>query len=233
MIATDFTGMIVSLKKVFMRFREHNMKLKPRKCNFFKREVEFLGKLVSSEGIRISPDKVDAVKNWPIPTNAKQVMSYLEFMNYHRSHIRNFGELSASLYTLSNAKKFVWNEEHQYSFDKLKDLVVSAPILAHPTPDGLSVLDTDASDNQIAASLSQMQNGILKPIAFASHVLMKQHRNYCTTRKELLAIIKFCRQYRHYLLGRFFVIRTDHNSIVWLTRFKNVQGQMVRGIVSI
>ena len=167
-IATDFTGMIVSLKKVFMRFREHNMKLKPRKCNFFKRDVEFLGKLVSGEGIRISPDKVDAVKNWPIPTNAKQVMSYLGFMNYHRSHTPNFGELSASLYTLSNAKKFVWNEEHQYSFDKLKDLVVSARILAHPTPDGLFVLDTDASDNQIAASLSQMQNGILKPIAFAS-----------------------------------------------------------------
>ena len=83
-------------------------------------------------------------------------------MNYHRSHIPNFGELSASLYTLSNIKKIVWNQEHQYCFDKFKDLVVSAPVLAHPTPDGLFALDTDASNNQIAAALSQIQNGIFR-----------------------------------------------------------------------
>ena len=80
----------------------------------------------------------------------------------------------------------------------------------------------------MAGALSQLQDGVIKPIAFASHVLMKQHRNFCSTRKELLAIVKFCRQSRHYLLGRFFVVRTDHNSIVWLTRFKNVQGQLAR-----
>ena len=83
-------------------------------------------------------------------------------MNYHRSHITHFGELSASLYTLSNTKNFVWNQEHQYCFDKLKDLVVSAPILAHQTLDCLFALDTDASDNQIAAALSQIQNRIFR-----------------------------------------------------------------------
>ena len=75
--------------------------------NFFRQKIECLGKLVSGEDIRISPDKVDAVKHWPIPTNAKQVMTYLGYMNYHRSHTPNFDELSASWYTLSNAKKFV------------------------------------------------------------------------------------------------------------------------------
>ena len=83
-------------------------------------------------------------------------------MNYHRSHIPTFRELSASLYTLSNTKNFVWNQEHQYCFNKLKDLVVCAPVLAHPTPDCLFALDTDASDNQIAVALSQIQNGIFR-----------------------------------------------------------------------
>ena len=73
-----------------------------------------------------------------------------------------------------------------------------------------------------------MQDGVVKPICFASHVLLKQHRNYCTTRKELLAVVKFCRQFRHFLLGRFFLIRSYHNSLVWLTRFKHLEGQLAR-----
>ena len=231
-MATDFDNMIMSLRKVFTRFRSFNVRLKPHKCTFFAVEVEFLGKMVSGAGIRIAPDKLDAVQKWPTPKNAKQVMSFLGFMNYHRAHIPNYGEIAADLYALSNAKSFEWTDRHQYCFEKLKHLITTAPVLAHPTPntEHVFILDTDASDLQISASLSQVQNGVIKPIAFASHVSMKQHRNYCTTRKELLAIVKFCRQFRHLLLGRFFVIRTDHNSIVWLTRFKNihVQGQLAR-----
>ena len=90
------------------------------------------------------------------------------------------------------------------------------------------MLDTDACGSQIAVELSQFQNGTLKPICYASHVLLKEHRNYCITRKELLAIVKFCRQFRHYLLGRYFLIRTDHNSLTWLTRFRHVEGQLAR-----
>ena len=229
-MATDLDNMIMSLRKVFTRFRSFNVRLKPRKCTFFPVEVEFLGKMVSGAGIRIAPDKLDAVQKWPTPKNAKQVMSFLGFMNYHRAHIPNYGEIAADLYALSNAKSFEWTDRHQYCFEKLKHLITTAPVLAHPTPntEHVLILDTDASDLQISASLSQVQNGVIKPIAFASHVLMKQHRNYCTTRKELLAIVKFCRQFRHLLLGRFFVIRTDHKSIVWLTRFKNIQGQLAR-----
>lgn len=107
-------------------------------------------------------------------------------------------------------------------------MAISAPMLAHASPDGLFILDTDACGNQIGAELSQVQNGVVKPICYASHALLKQHRNYCTTRKELLAVVKFCRQFRHYLLGRFFLIITDHNSLVWLTRFKHIEGQLAR-----
>ena len=227
-LGTDFDNTLSSLRKVFVRFREHNLKLKPRKCSFFKEEVEFLGKLVSGSGVSISPDKLQAVEQWPTPSNAKELLSFLGFMNYHRNHIKDFAKVSADLYALVHADLFIWTSRHQACFETLKQLAISAPMLSHPSPDGLFILDTDASGTQIGAALSQVQNGEIKPICFASHVLLKQHRNYCTTRKELLAIIKFCRQFRHFLLGRFFYIRTDHNSLVWLTRFKHLEGQLAR-----
>ena len=101
-------------------------------------------------------------------------------------------------------------------------------MLSYPSPDGLFVLDTGANDNQICGALSQIQDGVEKPICFASHVLLKLHKNYCTTRKELLAVVKLCRQFRHHLLGRFFIIPSDHNSLVWLTRFKYLEGQLAQ-----
>ena len=184
--------------------------------------------MVSGSGSKIAPDKLDAVQKWPTPKKAKQVMSFLGFLSYHRAHIPNYGKIAADLYALSNAKSFEWTYRHEYCFDRLKHLVTTAPVLAHPTPntEHVFLLDTDASDLQISESLSQVQNSVVKPIAFASHGLMKQHRNCCTTRKELLANVKFCRQFRHLLLGRFFVICTDLNSLVWLTGFKNIQGQL-------
>ena len=133
-VATDFDNMISSLQKVFNRFRELNIKLKPRKCTFFKREVEFLGKLVSGDGIRIAPDKIETVKEWPIPTNAKQLISFLGFMNYHRSHTPSFAEISADLYTLTNADSFVWTDRHQYCFNRLKQLATSARHCRTPHP---------------------------------------------------------------------------------------------------
>ncbi|MCG8035188.1 MAG: DDE-type integrase/transposase/recombinase [Candidatus Thiodiazotropha taylori] len=229
-LGTDFQDALQALRKVFCRFREHNLKFKPRKCQFFKTEVEFLGKLVSGNGISISPDKLEAVKSWPIPTDSKQLLSFLGFMNYHRNHIPDFAKVSSDLYALAHAKTYYWSDRHQACFNKLKQLAISAQVLAHPSPDGLFILDTDASGDQIGAELSQFQNGIIRPICYASHILMKAHRNYCTTRKELLAIVKFCRQFRHYLLGRFFLIRTDHNSLVWLMRFKYIEGQLARFI---
>ena len=227
-LGTDFEGSLQALRKVFTRFRQHNLKIKAKKCKFFRHQVEFLGKLVSGDGVSISPDKLEAVKQWPIPRNAKELLSFLGFMNYHRNHIRNFAQVSADLYKLVHSDTFSWKSKHQSAFDKLKEMAISAPMLSHPSPDGLFILDTDASDHQIGGALYQIQDGVEKPICFASHVLLKQHRNYCTTRKELLAVVKFCRQFRHLLLGRFFIIRSDHNSLVWLTRFKHLEGQLAR-----
>lgn len=100
--------------------------------------------------------------------------------------------------------------------------------MAYPTPNDEFILDTDASYNTIGAVLLQVQDRQEKVICYASHVLLKPQRKYCTTRKELLAVVKFCRHFRHYLLGRRFTLRTYHNSLVWLLRFKHIEGQLDR-----
>ena len=214
LLGNSLDGMLGTLHSVFSRFKENNLKLKPSKCKFFRSQVEFLGKLISEDGISIAPDKLEAVKSWLVPKTSKQVLSFLGFMNYHRNHIKDFGKISAVLYSLAHAKPFKWEDQHHDAFLQLKHAAISAPLLAHPSPEGTFILDTDASGGQIGACLSQIQDGVTRPICFASHVLMVQHRKYCTTRKELLAVVKFCRQFRHYLLGRFFIIRTDHKSLV-------------------
>ena len=101
-----------------------------------------------------------------------------------------FAKVSSDLYTLAHAKDFKWTRRHQTCFAKLKTLAITAPMLDHASPDGLFILDCDASGTQIGAELSQVQNGMIKPVCYASHVLLKQHRNYCTTRKELLCSSK-------------------------------------------
>ena len=157
--------------------------------------MEFLGKMVSRDGVTISPDKLKAVKNWPVPTNVKELQSFLGFVNYHRNHIQNFAQVSADLYALIHAESFYWRGRHQACFKNLKELAIIAPMLYNPSPTGLLILDTDASGSQIAAALSQGQDGVFKPICFASHVLLKQHRNNCTTCNMLLAVVKVCLQF--------------------------------------
>jgi len=110
---------------------------------------------------------------------------------------------------------------------QIKQALTSAPCLVYPTQEGAFILDTDASYNCIGAVLSQVQDNKEKVVCYASHVLLKPHRKYYT-RKELLAVVKLCRHFRHYLLGRRFTLRTDHNSLVWLMRFTHIEGQLAR-----
>ena len=107
-LGTDFDDILSALRKVFLRFHEYHLKLKPRKCHYFREKVEFLGKMVSGNGVSILPDKLEAVKGWPVPTNVKELQSFLGFMSYHRNHIQNFAQVSADLYALIHAESFYW-----------------------------------------------------------------------------------------------------------------------------
>ena len=226
-----FKDHLNNLSLTFERFRKYNLKLKPKKCNLFHTETVFLGRKVSAEGVSVNPENIDKVKKWPIPKSVKDVESFLGFINYHREHIPDYGNITGVLYQLTGRKAvFDWKEAHQAAFELLKRKMLSAPILSYPNAHDTFILDTDASGQAIGAVLSQVQDEAEKVICYRSYVLTPAQRRYCVTKRELLAVVRFTRQYRHYLLGRKFLLRTDHNSLTWLLRFKYIEGQFARWI---
>ena len=125
---------------------------------------------------------------------------------------------------------FVWTEATQSAFERLKEVLVSPDVMALPSESGQYILDTDASDKTIGAVLSQVQKGTERVIAFSSHMLNRAERNYWVTDKELLAVKFFVVQYKHYLLGRRFLIRTDHQALRWLFSLKEPKSWVARWI---
>lgn len=124
--------------------------------------------------------------------------------------------------------RFKWDEKCEKSFQTLKECLISSPILTFPQNAGTFVLVTDASNFVMGAVLSQIQNAKERVLAYASHNLNKSQQKYYTTKKELLAVVTFLRQFKHYLLGQKILLRTDHASLKWLKIFKEPEGKLAR-----
>jgi len=125
-------------------------------------------------------------------------------------------------------KKFKWTTQYDHAFNKLKNALISSPILAMPNDTDPFLLDTDACDVSIGAVLSQVQGGVELIIAYTWRSLIKPERNYCVTRKELLAIVCYTKVFRQYLLGKQFVVRTDYSALQWLRSTPEPIGQQAR-----
>ena len=189
----------------------------------------FLGHRISAEGIEANPELTKVVQEWPQPQNVKDMQSFLGLTNYYRRFIDKYSEIAEPLFQLTKkGVKFHWEAEQQKAFEVLKEKLVSPPVLAYPLAQNTFILDTDASNHSIGAVLSQLQGDSEKVISYASKRLGPTQSKYCVTRKELLAIVTFTQKFRHYLLGRQFIVRTDHGSLTWLYRFKTPQGQLAR-----
>ncbi|KAK3106230.1 hypothetical protein FSP39_015710 [Pinctada imbricata] len=229
-LGKSFDAMVQNLKKVFDRLISAGLKLKAKKCTLFAEKVDYLGHVVSKEGISTDPNKIATVEKWLEPTNAKEVRSFLGFCSYYRRFIKSFASIAKPLHKLANSNKFQWTEDCQNAFNLLKRKLIESPILAYPNFTETFILDTDASDKGIGAVLSQNIDGNERVIAYASRTLSKAEQKYCVTRKELLAVVHYVKYFRHYLYGRQFRIRTDHGSLRWLINFKNPEGQLARWI---
>jgi transposase InsO family protein len=227
----DLNQHLERLREVLQRLRKAGLKLKPNKCKFMRRSVDFLGHVVSADGIRADPGKISAVLDWPVPNNLTELRAYLGLCSYYRRFVQNFSEIAAPLYGLT-AKKcpFVWNDDCQQAFQDLKSKLTTAPVLCMANDQDVFCLDTDASDFAIGAVLSQNVGGTERVVAYASKRLSRCERNYCVTRRELLAVVYFTKYFRNYLLGRRFSIRTDHAALQWLRRMSDPCGQQARWI---
>ena len=149
--------------------------------------------------------------------------------SHYRKYIRGFAQVAHPLNRLTDKKsEFCWSDQCQEAFNKLKDLLTRAPILAHPLDEGEYLLDTDRSGVGIGGVLSQVQDDTERVIAYSSRSLNTAERNYCVTRRELWAVVYHVKHFHCYLYGRHFTIRTDHGSLRWLHRFKELEGQLER-----
>ena len=232
--------MLDRIALVFGWLKEFNLKIKPKKSFFFQSSVLFLGHQLSKDGILPNPKKVNKVKDWPIPKNAKEVHSFLGLVSYYRRFIPQFSKWASPLHDLirpiamtkkcarvklpplaPNLLKFIWTAEHKESFDKLKDALTSAPILAYPDYSKKFVLEIDASLKGLGTVLTQEDDeGNFCVISYASRTLKpyeRSMRNYSSAKLELL-VLKWamCEKFKDYLIGSRFTVLTDNNSLTYV-----------------
>ena len=156
--AKTFDEEIVRLCELFSRLRAVDLKLNPRKCELFRREVVYLGHVVSADGVATDMSKIEAVRTWPIPQNKKELQRFLGLCSYYRKFVPAFLVITSPSRRLTEKDAtFRWSDECEMAFEKLKNLFTNAPILAYPLPDGKFSLDTDACQFGIGAVLSQEQ----------------------------------------------------------------------------
>lgn len=224
-----FQEQLDNLEIVFKRLTEANLKLNPKKCVLFQKQVIFLGHVINENGVGTDPQKIDKIRSWPTPRNAKEARSFISLASYYRTYIYQFATIAKPLHELSEkSRQFIWSTECEQSFQAIKKALTNAPILSFPTENDQFILDTDASLVGQGAVLSQVINGKEKVIGYYSKCFTKTERRYCVTRRELLAIVNAVKHFHHYVYGRNVIIRSDHSSLKWLLNFKNVEGQLAR-----
>ncbi|PNF38366.1 hypothetical protein B7P43_G08976, partial [Cryptotermes secundus] len=217
------------LRAVFKKLREFNLKIEPDKCEFLKEELNYLGHVVTSAGVRPNDSKVKAVVEFPIPRTQKDIKSFLGLAGYYRRFIADFGAIAKPLTELlKKGNEWNWTEKEQARFDLLKFKLTNTPLLQYPDFSKPFILTTDASGYAIGAILSQGKLGQDKPIAYASRTLNEAELNYSTVEKELLAIVWACKHFRPYLLGRKFQIVTDHKGLTWIFNVKDPSSRLMR-----
>ena len=222
------------LREVFDRLRQANLKLHPSKCNLFQRRVAFFGHVISHRGVEVQIEKIAAVRDWPRPQNVSELRSFLGLCSYYRRFVHKFADIAAPLHELQRKNApFVWQEEQESAFNRLKEVLTSAPVLGVPRDEGMFTVDSDASSVGIGAVLSQQQDGREVVIAYASRALSEAEKNYDVTRKELLAVVFALKTIKQYVLGRKFVIRTDHSALQWLKKTPEPMGQQARWLTFI
>ena len=231
-----FETALQNLQLVFERLRQAGLRLKPSKCQLFKRELLYLGFIVNGQGTRPDPEKLKALRQWPIPCTVTDVRSFLGFANYHRRFIKDYAKKAEGLLQLTRGQQnFQWGPTQRKSFNLLRDSLEQIPFLSHPEPSDKHefILDTDASGFALGGALYQSVDGVERPIGFASKTLSRSQRNYCTTYRELLAIVEMIKHFRHYLWGRHFRLRTDHGSLRWLRSYKDAEGMLARWLAKL
>ena len=210
------------IKTVFNNLRHAKLSMKLSKCNFFTKEIQYLGHILGVEGIKLVPAKTEAIKAMHPPVNPKQVRAFLGLVGYYRKFIKNFTKIAKPLTVLTRMDvKFKWTETHRCAFMKLKDAIVQAPILRYPDTTKPYIVYTDASDDTCGAQPSQMHEEAEFPVAFLSHTLTDTQRRWSTPEQEVYGISFAIKKWNYYLQGADIMVRNDHKPLARFLNGKN------------
>jgi hypothetical protein len=217
---------------ILQHLKDFDLFLKPKKCHFAQKSVNYLSVVVGSEGIAMDSVKVDGLIQWPTPTSVTEVCSFLGFCNFYKPFIADYVHIARPLHDLTKkGAPFVWSSDHANAFQTLKDRFASQPVLSTIDPEKPFTLQTDASAFAVGATLMQLQSdGHEHPMAFFSGSLQLAEINYDIYDRELLAIIKAIRHWCHHLLGARhpFRILTDHNNLTYFCELHHILGRQAR-----
>ena len=225
------------LQMILDTLRNHKLYAKLDKCDFFQDKVEYLGHIISKDGIAPDPSKISAILQWPTPKTLTDVRSFLGLMNYYRQFIKNYAKIASPISDLlrKSDATFSWTDNATIAFRTLKKLITSAPILRIPnfnSPEKLPEfrIETDASDFAVGAVLLVNTDHGYLPVAYESAKLKKHQKNYPVHDKELLALIHALQTWRHYVFGQLIVAKTDHKSLQYLQQQTNLSARQARWI---
>lgn len=217
------------LKLVLDRFKENKLKIRPDKCYFLKKEVNYLGHIISKAGITVDPKKIEAIKLYPIPRTQRQIRAFCGLVSYYRRFCSNLSGLLKPINKLLQKDiAYEWSEECNDAFELIKEKLTTSPILIFPDFTKQFNIRCDASNYGVGAILSQGKIREDLPIAYMSKSLNKHEIRYATVEKELLAIIYALRAFRPYIFSSKTLIITDHEALVWIMKLKNPASRLWR-----
>ena len=223
---TDFKSHIEALKTVFDRFRQYNLKCRPKKVQIATNEINYLGfNLTQKHGIRPGEAKIKAIQDWQPPKTIKEIRQFLGLCSFFRRSIQGFSDLAQPLTKLTR-KDSTWKEgplpsESLLAFKKIKSVLINRPCLTPPNFNKPFILTVDASKTGIGAILSQSHDSIEHPVAYGSKTLTDTEKRYAPFRLEYMALVWGIKHFSPYLLGRHFTVRTDHKPLL---SFNKVSG---------
>jgi hypothetical protein len=209
---------LAHLEKVLDTMKNQSLYAKESKCEFGMRELLYLGHIISGQRVQVHQEKIRAIVDWPTPKNLTELRGFFGLCSYYRRFVKGFSQLGAPLIELKKKGDFHWIEDSQQTFNKMKEVMSTCPVLSLLDFSQPFVLECDASGVGIGATL--MQGG--HPIMFESRKLDELERLYPIYDKEMLEIMHALTKFRQYLVGSRFVVKTDHNSLKYFLDQKDL-----------
>lgn len=218
------------IKMVLERFEKYNVTINIDKCQFFRKQVSFLGHIISTEGIKMDTDKIKTIQDFKTPSKKKEIQSYLGFLNFYRKYVKKFAHIIEPLIELTrNNVKWKWEEKHQRAFEESKKAFLNDVIIMFPDFSKPLYINTDASNVAIGGELYQiLDNNERATLGYASRTLKSPETRYTTTEIEALALVYCCNKFRQYIVGHKTIIQTDHHALTFMKSCRLTNGRLTR-----